>query len=211
MGKLNTPLLCFVTDRKRCLGRDLKEVVDQAVAHGVGMVQLREKDLSVGDLHDLGARVKEAIAGRALLTVNDRIDVALALNADGVQLPEDGAPVAAARRIVGSNMLIGRSVHSIDGAIEAESSGADFLIAGTIFPSASHPGGPAQGTSFLRALCREVSVPVLAIGGVTTQNVGDIMEAGCSGAAVISAISEAEDPGCAARTLLDEMTKVSTT
>ena len=174
------------------------------------MVQLREKDLSDRDLYDLGARVKEAIAGRALLTVNDRIDVALALNADGVQLPEDGAPVAAARRIVGSNMLIGRSVHSIDGAIEAESSGADFLIAGTIFPSASHPGGPAQGTSFLRALCRQVSVPVLAIGGVTTQNVGEIMEAGCSGAAVISAISEAEDPGCAARSMLDEMTKVST-
>ena len=173
------------------------------------MVQLREKDMPPSDLYDLGARVKEAIAGRAHLIINDRIDVALALNADGVQLPEDGAPVAEARRLVGPDMLIGRSVHSIGGAIEAESSGADFLIAGTIFPSASHPDGPVQGTDFLRSLCREVSIPVLGIGGITAQNVGNIMEAGCSGAAVISAISEAEEPGSATRTLLNEMARVS--
>ena len=210
MGKLDTPLLCFVTDRKRCLGRDLEEVVGQAVAHGVGMVQLREKDLSAHDLYDLGARVKEAVAGRAKLIVNDRIDVALALDADGVQLPEDGIPVAEARRIVGPDMLIGRSVHSIGGAIEAESSGADFLIAGTVFPSASHSGGYAQGTDFLRALCGEVSIPVLGIGGITTRNVGEVMEAGCSGAAVISTISEAEDPGSAARRLFGEMMRMST-
>ena len=175
------------------------------------MVQLREKDLPPRDLYDMGARVKGAIAGRALLIVNDRIDVALALNADGVQLPEDGAPVAEVRRIVGDDTLIGRSVHSVGGAVEAESSGVDFLIAGTIFPSASHPGGPAQGTEFLRALCGEVSLPVLGIGGITTQNVGEVMEAGGSGAAVVSAIAEAEEPGSAARTLLNEMTRVSTT
>lgn len=209
MARFGTPLLCFVTDRKRCLGRDLEEVADQAVAHGVGMVQLREKDLPDRDFYDLGGRVKDVIAGRARFVVNDRIDVALALNADGVQLPEDGAPVANARRIVGSDMLIGRSVHSIGGAIEADREGADFLIPGTIFPSASHPEGQAKGTDFLRALCGEVSIPVLAIGGVTSENVGNVMEAGCSGAAVISAISEAEDPGSAARMLLNEMAKVS--
>ena len=211
MTKLNTPLLCFVTDRKRCLERDLEEVVDQAVAHGVAMVQLREKDLSAHDLYELGTRVKDAIAGRAKLVVNDRVDVALALNADGVQLPEDGTPVQEARRIVDPDVLIGRSVHTVSGAVEAESYGADFLIAGTIFPSASHPDGPAQGTVFLRALCREVSIPVLAIGGITTQNVGDVMEAGCSGAAVISSISEAEDPGAEARTLINEMKRAPKT
>ena len=188
----------------------MEEVVDQVVTHGVKMVQLREKDLSAPDLYELGDRVKDTIAGRAKLVVNDRIDVALALNADGVQVPEKGIPVAEARRIVGDDMLIGRSVHSVGGAIEAESSGADFLITGTIFPSASHPDGPSQGTDFLRALCHEVSIPILAIGGITIQNVGEVMESGCSGAAVISAISEAEDSGCAARTLLNEMTKVST-
>ena len=175
------------------------------------MVQLREKDLSARDLYELGLRVKNAIAGRAKLIVNDRVDVALALNADGVQLPEDGMPVAEARRIVGPDMLIGRSVHSVSGAVEAQSDGADFLIAGTIFRSQSHPDGAAQGTNFLRSLCREVSLPVLAIGGVTSQNVHDVMEAGCSGAAVISAISEAEDPGAATRSLLDEMVRTFTT
>ena len=185
MGKLDTPLLCFVTDRKRCLGRDLEEVVEQAVEHGVGMVQLREKDLPDRDLYDLGARVRDAIGGRANLVVNDRIDVALALNADGIQLPEDGAPVAEARLAVGSDMLIGRSVHSIGGSIEAESSGADFLIAGTIFSSSSHPDGLAQGTSFLRALCGEVSIPVLAIGGVTSENVG-----GCHGSRMLGRRSD---------------------
>ena len=211
MSKLDTPLLCFVTDRKRCLGRDLEEVVEQAVAHGAGMVQLREKDLSARDLFELGTRVQNAIAGRAKLILNDRVDVALALNADGVQLPEDGFSVADARRIVGPDLLIGRSVHSVSGAVEAQSDGADFLIAGTIFPSPSHPDGPAQGTNFLHALDREVSLLILAIGGVTSQNLREVMEAGCSGVAVISAISEAEDPGAATRSLLDEMVRTFTT
>lgn len=205
MDRSDAPLLCFVTDRRRCLGRNLEDVVEQAVEHGVGMVQLREKDLAARDLYRLGARVKDAIAGRAKLVVNDRADVALALNADGVQLPEDGIPVPHARRIVGPNILIGRSVHSVAGAARAQSDGADFLIAGTIFPTASHPDRSAQGTGLLHALCREVSVPVLAIGGVTAQNVREVMDAGCAGAAVISAISEVEDPGSAARALLDEM------
>ncbi len=173
------------------------------------MVQIREKELAARDLYDLGERVKNAIAGSAKLLVNDRVDVALSLKADGVQLPEDGIPVAEARRIVGPNMLIGRSVHSVSGAVEAQSDGADFLIAGTIFPTTSHPDSPAQGTDFLRAVCLEVSVPVLAIGGVTIQNVGDVMEAGCSGAAVISAISEAEDPAAATSVLVNEMMKAS--
>ena len=173
------------------------------------MVQLREKDLSVRDLFELGTRVQNAIAGRAKLILNDRVDVALALNADGVQLPEDGMPVADARRIASPDLLIGRSVHSVSGAVEAQSDGADFLIAGTIFPSPSHLYGPTQGVDFLRALCREVSVPILAIGGVTTQNVAEVMEAGCSGVAVISTISEAEDPGAAASSLVIEMMKAS--
>ena len=210
MTMFDTPLLCFVTDRKRCRGKDLEEVVDQAVTHGAGMVQLREKDLPSGDLYELGTKVQNVIAGRAKLIVNDRIDVALALHADGVQLPEDGIPVAAARKIVGPDLLIGRSIHSVSAAVDAQSDGADYLIAGTIFPSKSHPGGPSQGKQFLPALCREVSIPILAIGGITLQNVGEVMEAGCSGLAVISAISEADDPESATSSLCDEIMRTST-
>ena len=106
---------------------------------------------------------------------------------------------------MGPDKLIGRSVHSVAGAAQAESDGADFLIAGTIFSTASHPNQPAQGVAFLYSLLRHVNLPVLAIGGVTAQNVGDIMATGVSGAAVITAISEAQDPGLAARELFDKM------
>ena len=179
--------------------------MNQAVEHGAGMVQLREKDLSSSDLHELGKRVKEAIRGRAALIVNGSVKVAVALNADGLHLPENGISVREARRAVGPDKLIGRSVHSVAGAAQSESDGADFLIAGTIFSTASHPNQPAQGVAFLHKLRRHVSLPVLAIGGVTAQNVGDIMATGVSGAAVITAISEAQDPGLAARELFDKI------
>ena len=205
MRPIEAPVLCFVTDQKRCGGRDLAEVVGLAVEHGAGMVQLREKDLSSSDLHDLGKRVKEAIQGRAALIVNGNVEVAIALNAEGIHLPEDGISVREARQVVGANKLIGRSVHSAAGATQAQSDGADYLIAGTIFSTASHPNQPAQGVAFLRTLRRHVSLPVLAIGGVTAQNVGDVMATGVSGAAAITAISEANDPGLAAKELCDAM------
>ncbi len=185
--------------------------MNQAVENGAGMVQLRERDLSPSDLHDLGKRVKGAIRGRATLIVNGSVDVAVALNADGLHLPENGIPVREARRVVGPDRLIGRSVHSVAVAAQSESDGADFLIAGTIFSTASHPNQPAQGVDFLYTLRRHVSLPVLAIGGVTAQNVGDIMATGVSGAAVITAISEAQDPGLAAREMFDKMLGAITT
>lgn len=180
-------------------------MVDLAVEHGAGMVQLREKDLSSSDLHDLGKRVKEAIRDRAALIVNGNVEVAVALNADGVHLPEDGSSVQEARQVVGPDKLIGRSIHSAAGAAQAQSDGADYLIAGTIFSTTSHPNQPAQGVGFLHTLRRHVSLPVLAIGGVTAQNVGAVMVTGVSGAAAITAISEAQDPGLAAKELCDAM------
>ena len=183
----------------------MAEVVGQAVEQGVGMVQLREKDLSSGDLLGLGKHMKHAIQGRAELIVNGNVDVAVELEADGVHLPENGTPVREARRLVGPEKLIGRSVHSVSGAVQAESDGADYLSAGTIFSTASHLKHTAQGVGFLHAVRRQVNLPILAIGGVTAQNVGEIMATGVSGAAVITAISEAQDPGLAARELMDEM------
>lgn len=207
MAGIETPILCFVTDRKRCAGRGLEDVVEQAVAGGVNMVQLREKDLSADQLYNLGTRITEVIDNRAKLIINDRLDVALAVGADGVQLPEHGIPTAIARHLIGSSLLIGRSVHTVEASIDAESNGADFLVVGTIFPSATHPEGSVQGTELLRAVRNRVSVPFLAIGGVTDRNVGQIMEAGASGAAVITAISEADSPRMAARSLVDGITR----
>ena len=169
-----------------------------SVRGGVNMVQLREKDLSGRALLELGTRLKEALGPKTTLIVNERVDVALACGADGVQLGEEGLSVSAARNLVGADMLIGRSVHSLDAAVSAEAEGADYLVVGTIFATGSHPGVRPSGVALLSDVAREVSVPFLAIGGINVQNVSQVMDAGASGAAVISAILGVDRPDDAA-------------
>lgn len=202
---LRRPCLALVTDRHLCPRDDLVERVALAVAAGVEMVELREKDLPAGELLALAGRLREVTAGRALLVVNDRADVARACAADGVHLPEAGLTVAAARQIIGPEMLVGRSVHSAAGAREAAEAGADYLIVGTIFPSPSKPEVAPAGVALLEAVAAQVKVPFLAIGGVTAQNAASVIRAGAAGAAVISAILASPAPGVAARELLREL------
>ena len=199
-------MLCLVTDRRRCAGRPLEEVVEAAVSGGVDMVQLREKDMAAGPLLELALRLRHVTASRASLFVNDRIDVALACRADGVQLGENSIPVEAARDLVGGDLLVGRSVHSVESAVDASRAGADLLVFGTVFATASHPGQPPGGTGPLVEISRHDTAPVLGIGGVTPENVGEVVEAGASGAAVITAITESPDPREAARALRRAMT-----
>lgn len=194
------PCLMLVTDRSLA-PLPLPQAAARAVAGGVNIVQLREKDLPARDLLALAAALRAAIAGRALLVVNDRADVALAAGADGVHLPEDGLPVAEARRLVGPARLVGRSVHSVDAAVRAEADGADYIVVGPIYPTRSHPDAPAAGPGLLSQVRRAVRVPVLAIGGVTAATAAEALAAGASGVAVISAILGSEDPEAAARGL----------
>ena len=202
---MHVPLVCLVSDRNRCAGRPLEEVVSAAVAGGVGMVQLRERDLPSGELFILAERLRDVTSrGKALLFVNDRVDIAMAVGADGVQLPENGLSLSSVMRVSGLELLLGRSVHSVEGAIEAERHGADLLVAGTVYPTASHETGKTQGTALLRKIRDSVHIPYLAIGGVTVDNIGDTIAAGASGAAVISAISEAGDPERAAREMVEK-------
>ncbi len=194
------PALCFVTDRRQTGGRPLDEMVALALCGGANMVQLREKDLPSGKLLDTALTLRRLTKGRALLFINDRVDVAVASGADGVQLGEDAMSVAAARK-VGPGLLVSRSVHDVDGAVRAQEGGADMLVAGTIFPSESHPGAPAAGVELLKRLRSAVSVPYIAIGGVTEENAPSAMAAGASGVAVIGAIARSQDPQRAARGL----------
>ena len=196
--RLPYPSLCLVTDRLRCNGRSVEHVIDAAIDGGVNIVQLREKDLPAAELYSLALRVKAVVGVRALLLVNDRLDVALAADVDGVQLGESALPVEAARRLAGDNFLLGRSVHSVSGALEAESQGADILTLGTIFPTASHPGIRTGGSELVREVASAVSVPFLGIGGIDASNAGQVMKEGAAGVAVISAISTAQDPALAA-------------
>ena len=202
---LPVPCLTLVTDRRLCPPGSLAERVERAIAGGVDLVQLREKDLPAGELMELAHELRRATRGRALLLVNDRVDVALACGADGVQLGEAGVPVNAARKLMGPELLIGRSVHSEAGARQAEADGADFLLVGTIFPSRTHAQGGASGVGLVGRVREAARVPVLGIGGITAENISQVMEAGAQGAAVISAILGSVDPGKAASELKEAM------
>ena len=204
--RLSFPCLCLVTDRRQCGGRSLESVVAQAVEGGVGIVQLREKDLPLSQLYALALRLKDAIAGRALLFVNDRVDVALACGADGVQLGEEALPLNAAKAAArGGSLILSRSVHSAGGAAAAQAQGADLLTLGTIFPTGSHPGVQTGGLELVQEVAAAVSMPFLAIGGVKPDNAASLIAAGASGAAVISAIAASPDPRAAASELMRNM------
>ncbi|MHB8578007.1 MAG: thiamine phosphate synthase [Dehalococcoidia bacterium] len=192
---LQRPCLMLVTDRELAGGEDaLVRCVSAAVAGGVTAVQLREKDLPNERLLALATRIQAAIAGRAILLINERPAVALAAGAGGVHGGEASLPVSAMRRAVRGRLLVGRSVHSLSGAVQAAGAGADYLVLGTIFPSRSHPGGETGGLELVRSVCAAVNVPVIAIGGITAENARDVMEAGAAGIAVISAIIGRPDP-----------------
>ena len=164
-------------------------------------MQLREKDLPGGQLLELAGKLRRVTEGSALLFVNGRVDVALACGADGVQLGEDAFPVEAARRVAGERLIVGRSVHSLEGALEAEEVGADFLVVGTVFPTGSHPDGDTVGPQLLSEVAKRVRIPFLGIGGIHAGNLRRVMAEGASGAAVISAILSAPDPHEAAAQL----------
>ena len=147
--------------------------------------------------------MRKTTQGSALLFINERLDVAMACGADGVQLGEEGLPVAAARELAGEGLLIGRSVHSQEGALAAEAGGADLLVAGAVFPTASHQEEEPAGPQLLSRIADRTSIPLLGIGGINESNVAEVIEAGASGAAVVSAILVAADPEQAARELKD--------
>lgn len=184
------------------------EVVSNAVAAGVNMVQLREKDLPARGLFELGERLTPIARARGVpLVVNDRVDVALALGAQGVHLGGGSLPVAETRRLVGREMLVGASVHSLEDALRAQAEGADYLLLGTIFESRSHPGVAAAGVGLVRQVVSAVALPVIAVGGIKPENARRVMEAGAAGIAVISAIQSASDVLGATRALRNAMAR----
>jgi thiamine-phosphate pyrophosphorylase len=200
------------------MGRDPVAVATAAVAGGVGAVHLRAPDRPAGSLLELAQALRAALAGRALLLINDRLDVALAAGAGGVQLPAAGLPPAAARSLVktmgmdgrtgGAGFLIGCSVHDPEQA-RAAGGGADFLLLGTVYASRSHPGRAPGGEALVRAVRAAARVPLIAIGGITVDTASQALAAGADGVAVIRAIVEAPDPGEAAARLLDAMGRVT--
>jgi thiamine-phosphate pyrophosphorylase len=196
--------LCLVTDRKAVPDGALVAVVEACLGAGLRAVQLREKDLPGGALFRLAGELR-ALTWRfgARLIVNERADVAVAVSADGLHLPAAGLPVDAARRVLGHDRLLGVSTHDAAEASAAGRAGADYVVFGPVYetPSKEAYGAP-QGLDGLAEACLRSPVPVVAIGGITAERVGDVARAGAAGIAVIRPLLGARDPDVATRELL---------
>jgi len=193
----------LVTDRAQTNGRPLLDVVTAALRGGVGAVQLRERGLETRALLELAIALRQATrAVGAALLINDRIDVALACDADGVHLPGHSFAVADARALLGPRRLIGVSTHHPDEVAAAAAAGADFAVFGPIFatPSKATYGAP-QGLDALARARRAAALPLFAIGGVDADTAAAVRDAGADGVAVIRAVLAAPDPAAAARAL----------
>jgi thiamine-phosphate pyrophosphorylase len=205
-----TPILCYVTDRRtlaEATATSLTRKIDEVLAAGVDWVQIRERDLSARELATLALRAFDSVAARsgarnppARIIVNDRLDVALAHGAQGVHLGENSVPVEEAARWVASytqcrDFLLGVSCHALEAAKAAAAAGADYLFFGPIFATPAKAAfGPPQGVGRLAEVCREVSIPVLAIGGITAENARQCWLAGAAGIAAIRLFQDSRDP-----------------
>lgn len=193
MSVPSLPRLYLLTDRQNTCQRSLSSVISQAVHAGLRMVQIREKDLDTRPLIELVNILMPLITqhqGKVLL--NDRIDLTMALNADGVHLRSDSLPVSFARRVLGPEKLIGLSTHSVEEAQKAEEDGADFIVLGPIYETPSkHMYGPPLGLHVLETACQATRLPIFAIGGLKPKHVPTVLSAGAYGIAAISAILQA--------------------
>lgn len=197
--------LHMITDGMK-QANELLEIVKKALQGGVDVLQLRYKSAPALDTYHLGQTLLPVIRDHnASLLINDRVDVALALSASGVHLAGKSLPVHTAKQILPENMLIGCSVHSVEDAQLAAEQGANYVTFGHIFPTNSKPGLPPRGVEGLLAVVESVSIPVLAIGGITVENIEQVLATGCAGVAVIGAISQDRNPEQAARLLRDKM------
>ena len=195
--------LYLVTDRRWLGEKTLWDGVEEAIRGGVTLVQLREKEIPSREYFELAQRVKEVTDLHDIpLIINDRIDIALAIDAHGVHLGPEDLPVPIARKLLGNGKIIGSSAASVDEALLLQAQGADYLGVGAIFPTATKRGTEKVGLEDLRGIKSAVHIPVVAIGGIKAENAKSVIETGVDGVAVVSAIMDQTDIREAARQLL---------
>jgi len=198
------PVLCLITNRLTWSDQWRERLVGQAAAAaqaGIQFIQVREPDLDGGALRELVVACVEAARGtRTRVIVNDRLDVALAAGAHGAHLRGDSIPASRARTLCPRPFLIGRSIHAVEEAQDADAAALDYLIFGTVFATASKPGRAPAGLVELAAAVAATVLPVLAVGGVTVERMADVMRTGAAGAAAIAPFTA--DPAGAVRHLV---------
>jgi len=194
------PRLYIILDRSVAGGRDLDPILAAVLAGGAEMIQLREKTWPSGTLFPVAQRLRARCRAAGVpFIVNDRVDLALAVDADGVHLGQDDLPPGAARPLLKPGMILGLSTHSVEQAKAAQAAGADYIAVGSMFPTATKPEFQLVGPALARQVRPVVQVPLIGIGGITPDNVGDVIAAGVDGVAVISAVCGSPDPAAAAR------------
>lgn len=194
--------LYLVTDRELLGDKDLVQTIEQAIQGGVTLVQVREKNLSTLEFFQVALLIKNITKKYGVpFIVNDRADIALAVDADGLHIGQSDLPLVVARKIFGPNKIIGVSASTLEEALLAQKDGADYLGVGAIFPTMTKGDADNVSLAELKLIKNNVSIPVVAIGGITDSNIKKIMETGIDGAAVVSAIVACPDPCKAAQNL----------
>ena len=186
--------LYLVTNRYQDSVESFLEKVETACRSGVTIVQLREKNLTTNQYYQLAKQVKKVTdAYQVPLIIDDRLDVCLAVDAAGLHIGDDELPVSVARQVLGSEKILGVTSKTVKRALEAEEGGADYLGTGAIFPTTTKENAPITLISTLKTICQRVAIPVVAIGGLTSENIDQLIGTGIAGVAVVRDLMQAED------------------
>ena len=186
--------LYLVTNRYQDSLESFLEKVETACRSGVTIVQLREKNLTTNQYYQLAKQVKEITdAYQVPLIIDDRLDVCLAVDAAGLHIGDDELPVSVARQVLGPDKILGVTAKTVKRALEAEEGGADYLGTGAIFPTTTKENAPITLISTLKTICQRVAIPVVAIGGLTSENIDQLVGTGIAGVAVVRDLMQAED------------------
>ena len=187
-------ILYLVTNRYQDSLENFLEKVETACRSGVTIIQLREKNLTTNQYYQLAKQVKEITdAYQVPLIIDDRLDVCLAVDAAGLHIGDDELPVSVARQVLGPEKILGVTAKTVKRALEAEEGGADYLGTGAIFPTTTKENAPITLISTLKTICQRVAIPVVAIGGLTSENIDQLIGTGIAGVAVVRDLMQAED------------------
>ena len=186
--------LYLVTNRYQDSLESFLEKIETACRSGVTIIQLREKNLTTNQYYHLAKQVKEITdAYQVPLIIDDRLDICLAVDAAGLHIGDDELPVSVARQVLGPEKILGVTAKTVKRALEAETSGADYLGTGAIFPTTTKENAPITLISTLKTICQMVAIPVVAIGGLTSENIDQLAATGIAGVAVVRDLMQAED------------------
>ena len=187
--------LYLVTDHRNKTDEEFLNIIEEAIKGGTSIVQLREKTASTKDFYQLALKVKEITTRYDVpLLINDRMDIALAVDSEGVHLGQDDMPADIARKIIGDDKILGVSASTVEEAIKAQIDGADYIGSGAVFPTATKDDAYSVSKEELKSIVDSIDIPVVAIGGITIENASELKDTGIAGFSVVSAIMSADDP-----------------